>query len=67
MEQTITQLCFPDKFQVELQKANLSVPEGAVLVKNHYSLISPGTGLALYTGTHVGFQDQAIIVGFQTP
>ena len=60
MEQTITKICFPEKFQVELQTETAQIPEGTLLVKNHYSLISPGTELALYTGTHVGFNDPDI-------
>ncbi len=60
MEQTITQICFTDKYQVELRTETLHVPEGALLVKNQYSLISPGTELALYTGMHIGFSDPDI-------
>lgn len=59
MQQT-TRIYFPDKFQVALETADRTSHEHELLVKNRYSLISPGTELALYTGTHVGFSDPEI-------
>ncbi len=37
-----------------------ALKEGQALVKNQVSLLSPGTELALYTRTHVGFDDPEI-------
>lgn len=45
---------------IEFQKTPLDCGEKQLLVRNTYSLISPGTELALYTGTHVGFSDPDI-------
>jgi 2-desacetyl-2-hydroxyethyl bacteriochlorophyllide A dehydrogenase len=52
-------LCFPEKEKAILVEEELSeeLKEGEILVKNLKTLISPGTELALYTGTHVGFRD----------
>lgn len=36
------------------------VSAGSVLVRNHFSMISPGTELSLFTGAHVGFSDPEI-------
>lgn len=60
MQQTTQQVCFPEKFQVTLETAEITSHEHELLVNNRYSLISPGTELALYTGTHVGFSDPEI-------
>ncbi|MCZ6678639.1 MAG: zinc-binding alcohol dehydrogenase [Candidatus Poribacteria bacterium] len=50
-------LVFPGKMQVEIEEFEL--PEapgpGEILVENCYGLISPGTELAMFTETHVGF------------
>jgi NADPH:quinone reductase-like Zn-dependent oxidoreductase len=61
MKQQSTRLWFTDTFTVEFQKASIDCGEKQFLVRNTYSLISPGTELALYTGTHVGFSDPDII------
>lgn len=58
--QESTQLWFTDAFTVDFRTVPLSPHDGQILVRNHYSLISPGTELALYTGTHVGFSDPDI-------
>jgi 2-desacetyl-2-hydroxyethyl bacteriochlorophyllide A dehydrogenase len=52
---------FPKAFEVKLELADISVQPGAdeILVETQYSLISPGTELALYTGTHIGLNDPA--------
>ena len=60
MKKQITQMCFTEKFAVEYQKATIDPGERQFFVRNTHSLISPGTELALYTGTHVGFQDPDI-------
>lgn len=60
MQYQATQVCFPEKFQVTLETAAITSHEHELLVKNRYSLISPGTELALYTGTHIGFSDPEI-------
>jgi 2-desacetyl-2-hydroxyethyl bacteriochlorophyllide A dehydrogenase len=42
----------------ELQTEAVAAPgPGQVLIKTRYSAISPGTEMALYMGTHVGFAD----------
>lgn len=54
-------LVFTAAHCAEFQTRELSSPqENEVLVHNRYSLISPGTELALYTGSHVGFSDPEI-------
>ncbi len=51
-------LVFPEKNRVVVETESLGDPKaGEILVKNEVSLISPGTELAIYTGTHVGFGD----------
>lgn len=52
-------ICFPMKEKAILLEEELSeeLKEGEILVKNLKTLISPGTELALYSGTHVGFKD----------
>ena len=52
-------VCFPAAYQVELQETPIAAqPDpGQLLVKSLYSLISPGTELAMYTQTHIGFPD----------
>ncbi len=53
----IRQLCFPEKMRVEEEESEISDTPGddQVLVENRYSLISPGTELAMFTETHIGF------------
>ena len=53
----IQHLVFPEKMQVEIEEADLSDTPGSeeVLVENRYGLISPGTELAMFTKTHIGF------------
>lgn len=54
-------LVFSSAFTAEFQTRELPSPrENEVTVQNRYSLISPGTELALYTGSHVGFSDPEI-------
>ena len=54
-------LVFPEKNKVIVETEDLKSPEaGELLVRNELSLISPGTELAIYTGTHVGFGDPDI-------
>jgi 2-desacetyl-2-hydroxyethyl bacteriochlorophyllide A dehydrogenase len=60
MGMMIKQLMLVGKNQVELQDAEVASDDSAILVKNGYSLISPGTELALFTGTHIGFTDPEI-------
>lgn len=52
-------ICFPTKEKAILLEEEFSeeLREGEILVKNLKTLISPGTELALYSGTHVGFKD----------
>lgn len=53
---------FTAPMTVVLEEAPLpeAIPGKAVLVRSEYSLISPGTELALFTGTHIGFKDPEI-------
>jgi 2-desacetyl-2-hydroxyethyl bacteriochlorophyllide A dehydrogenase len=48
------------KNQVELEETQVTMGTADILVRNRYSLISPGTELALFTGTHIGFTDPEI-------
>jgi NADPH:quinone reductase-like Zn-dependent oxidoreductase len=51
-------LVFPGPYQIEFQQQSLPViSTNQVLVATDYSLISPGTELALYTGTHTGLSN----------
>ncbi|MFD2117702.1 zinc-binding dehydrogenase [Paenibacillus yanchengensis] len=54
-----SKLYFEKDFDLRLEKELLDSPlkENDVLIRTVYSLISPGTELALYTGTHVGISD----------
>ncbi|SDW17076.1 zinc-binding alcohol dehydrogenase [Paenibacillus sp. CF384] len=52
----VTKLVFPRPYALEYEEEELdlaAVDEDQVVVKTTYSLISPGTELALYTGTHI--------------
>ncbi|GLX66968.1 zinc-dependent alcohol dehydrogenase [Paenibacillus glycanilyticus] len=50
-----TKLVFPGPYQIEFQQETLQeIGSKQVTVATEYSLISPGTELALYTGTHTG-------------
>jgi 2-desacetyl-2-hydroxyethyl bacteriochlorophyllide A dehydrogenase len=60
LEKHIRQLWFTDKFTIGSQKITVRIDDHQLLVRNLYSLISPGTELALYTGTHIGFTDPDI-------
>ena len=50
-------LVFPEKLRTEIEE--IDIPDapgpGEILVENLYGLISPGTELAMFTQTHVGF------------
>ena len=50
-------LVFPEKMRVDVEEVEIAdAPDaGEVLVENLYGLISPGTELAMFTQTHVGF------------
>ena len=50
-------LLFPDKMQVEVEDFDLpeTLQSNQILVENLFGLISPGTELAMFTQTHVGF------------
>ncbi|MFH2113500.1 MAG: zinc-binding dehydrogenase [Spirochaetota bacterium] len=60
MGMMIKQLMLVGKNQVEQQDAEVANDDLTILVRNRYSLISPGTELALFTGTHFGFTDPEI-------
>jgi len=60
MELSVKQLMLVGKSEVEIQGKTISAGPEAVVVDNRYSLISPGTELALFTGTHIGFSDPEI-------
>jgi len=44
----------PYELDYEYENLNLEPDDNDVLIRSHYSVISPGTELALFTGTHVG-------------
>ena len=47
--------------KIDILEESIPSPRaGEVLIENELSLISPGTELALFTGTHVGFKDPDI-------
>ena len=50
-------LVFPDERRVEIEEFEIrDTPNpDEVLLENVYSIISPGTELAMFTKTHVGF------------
>ena len=52
-------LVFPEKMTVEVEESELpdEPGHGEFLLENIYALISPGTELAMFTETHVGFPD----------
>mgnify|MGYP006298164925 CR=1 FL=1 len=61
MNSQLHELLLTKKNTVELQTRNIEAPAAHdVGVRNSVSLISPGTELALYTGTHIGFKDPDI-------
>ncbi len=61
MNVKIREVMLTGSYKVELQSRELSsLPTHTVGVRNMYSLISPGTELALYTGSHIGFTDPDI-------
>jgi 2-desacetyl-2-hydroxyethyl bacteriochlorophyllide A dehydrogenase len=54
-----TSVFFKGPYELEYETSNVDNRLGPneVLMRTEYSLISPGTELALYTGTHVGLPD----------
>lgn len=52
-------IVFRKPFDLDYEYVQLSrdPDDNDVLIKSHYSVISPGTELALFTGTHVGIPD----------
>jgi 2-desacetyl-2-hydroxyethyl bacteriochlorophyllide A dehydrogenase len=55
------ELVFSGTRELVSETVRLGPPSpGELLITNRYSVISPGTELALYTGTHVGFGDPDI-------
>jgi 2-desacetyl-2-hydroxyethyl bacteriochlorophyllide A dehydrogenase len=52
-------LVFPSKLKVEIEDYDIPDAPGPdeVLIENVYGLISPGTELAMFTETHIGFPD----------
>lgn len=59
--QSNSQVCFTGPYQVAVQQESLDAQMAPhqMLVKCLYSLVSPGTELAMYTHTHIGFSDPA--------
>ena len=58
----VKRVVFEGPLQARLEEANLPeelAPSG-VVVRSELSLISPGTELALFSGTHIGFKDPEI-------
>jgi 2-desacetyl-2-hydroxyethyl bacteriochlorophyllide A dehydrogenase len=55
-----SRLVFPKAYQCEFEAADWSphvVPDDSILIRTAYSLISPGTELAFYTGTHIDLEN----------
>lgn len=51
-------IVFPQAYAVEFQPAGVPVPnDDQFVLETHVSLISPGTELAFYCGTHIGLPD----------
>lgn len=51
-------LCFPGPHTVVAEPwPHVPAGPGQVLLRCHYSLVSPGTELSMYTRTHIGFED----------
>ena len=60
-EAQMERVVFSGTRRVELEKSELrAAGPGELAVRSRYSMISPGTELALYSGTHVGFGDPDI-------
>lgn len=60
VEQLINKkLVFKQPFEFDIETVNLNAEpdDNGVLIKTQYTLISSGTELALFTGTHVGIPD----------
>ncbi|MCX7795816.1 MAG: zinc-binding dehydrogenase [bacterium] len=55
----VIQVCFPEPYRITLEETEIreNLGDKEILVKNYYTLISPGTELAFYTGTHIGLSD----------
>lgn len=55
----VVQVCFPGPYQITLEETEVkeNLGDKEILVKNYYTLISPGTELAFYTGSHIGLSD----------
>ncbi len=45
-------MCFSDECKVELKEVDLEPKANGILIKNLYTMISPGTELALYSGLY---------------
>ncbi len=61
MTTKLHELILTDTNTVELQERRADpISSYSVGVRNSFSLISPGTELALFTGTHIGFTDPDI-------
>lgn len=53
-------LVFEEQRRAALTQREIVRSDRGVLIENEYSLVSPGTELALYTGSHIGFTDPEI-------
>lgn len=57
----IKQVVFPEKSKAVLEHRSIYLQGGSqCMVRNDFTLISPGTELALFNGTHIGFSDPDI-------
>ncbi len=59
MKNTTIVFTEPHHVALESEDLNFNAEGDRVLIETEYSLVSPGTELALYTGTHVGIDDPA--------
>jgi threonine dehydrogenase-like Zn-dependent dehydrogenase len=54
-------MVFKKKRKITFETRSIPDPnKGECLIRNSYTMISPGTELALYNGTHIGFNDPEI-------
>ncbi|WP_320128757.1 zinc-binding alcohol dehydrogenase [uncultured Sphaerochaeta sp.] len=61
MKRSRREVQFVEKYKAELVSVPIGeLKESSIIVENVVSMISPGTELALFMGTHIGFSDPEI-------
>src|SRR6202167_6294941 len=57
----VRQVVIVEPFKVDVREVDLPAPaENQILVETHVSAVSPGTELAVYTGTHQWLKDPTL-------